>query len=560
MKVVFIRHLSTSGNEKKQYIGRTDEELSENAVKNFARASRYPRVQRVVASPLKRCVQTAELIYPGLEIEKEPMLKECDFGEYEGKTYEELKNEPEYVRWMETGGMTAFPGGEDQTEFRRRCADCVRMWIGRLLRENVESAAFVVHGGTIMAALSQLLEKPGEFYTWQAENGGGYIAEARADDWENKREILRSPQKLTLKEPGRQRDSIRIRPYRPSDCPGLARLFYDTVHTVNAADYTKEQRDTWADGNTDLIAWDESFREHLTLVAVEETALDSGGEDQRLSECGGADRSTASGDTRARRKKIVGFADMDRTGYLDRLYVHKDYQRMGIASALCGRLESAAETERFVTHASVTARPFFETRGYKVIKEQLVERKGVLLKNYVMEKRSGRRAPGRDETDIKIVPAYDHAEEIGELFSEYTEMLINGDPVFGEYLKIQGYEEELKDLEHKYGTPDGRLYLAYCGKTAAGCIGLKKLGENDCEMKRLYVKPGFRGKHIGAMLVGRIIEDARKIGYRRMYLDTVPFLESAVYIYKKFGFQETGCYNDSPVASSVYMSLDLQKA
>ena len=168
MKIIFIRHLPTPGNEKRQYIGSTDEDLSQGAVERFRkmqpdnREGIYPPVQYVIASPLKRCIRTAEL--------------ECDFGAYERKTYEELKNEPEYIRWMESGGMTAFPGGEDQTGFRRRCADGVKQWIGRLFEKDADSAAFVVHGGTIMAALEALAKLPeqdsgdpgGNFYRWQA--------------------------------------------------------------------------------------------------------------------------------------------------------------------------------------------------------------------------------------------------------------------------------------------------------------------------------------------------------------------------------------------------------
>ena len=82
---------------------------------------------------------------------------------------------------------------------------------------------------------------------------------------------------------------------------------------------------------------------------------------------------------------VIGFGDIDRPGYLDRLYIHRDYQRKGIASAICDKLEQAVKG-KIVTHASVTARPFFEKRGYKVINEQRVERKGIVLKNYVMEK------------------------------------------------------------------------------------------------------------------------------------------------------------------------------
>ena len=84
-------------------------------------------------------------------------------------------------------------------------------------------------------------------------------------------------------------------------------------------------------------------------------------------------------------KKIIGFGDIDKTGYLDRLYVHKDYQRRGVAAAICDGLERAVPG-KIITHASITARPFFEKRGYKVVREQRVERRGVLLVNFIMEK------------------------------------------------------------------------------------------------------------------------------------------------------------------------------
>lgn len=145
-----------------------------------------------------------------------------------------------------------------------------------------------------------------------------------------------------------------IRKYQSSDCKELANLFYNTVHSINAKDYTSEQLDVWATGNVDLNIWNNSFLQHYTLVAVEENLL-------------------------------VGFGDIDKTGYLDRLYVHKDFQGKGIATSLCNNLERAV-TENIVVHASITARPFFENRGYVVKKEQQVERQGILLTNYVMEK------------------------------------------------------------------------------------------------------------------------------------------------------------------------------
>lgn len=147
-----------------------------------------------------------------------------------------------------------------------------------------------------------------------------------------------------------------IRSYAPGDCAGLARLFYDTVHRVNAADYSPEQLDAWASGEVDLEEWNRSFLAHHTVVAEQDGVL-------------------------------IGFGDMDETGYLDRLYVHGDCQRQGVATTICDALEGASPSAKFVTHASITAKPFFERRGYRVVEKQQVERKGILLTNYIMVKR-----------------------------------------------------------------------------------------------------------------------------------------------------------------------------
>lgn len=150
-------------------------------------------------------------------------------------------------------------------------------------------------------------------------------------------------------------ESMILRKYKPEDCAVLADLFYHTVHTINRRDYSEEQLDVWATGTVDLEQWNQSFMEHHTVVA----------------EIDGI---------------IVGFGDMDRTGYLDRLYVHKDYQNQGIATAICNVLEQAVRIPRIVTHVSMTAKGFFEGRGYRVIRVQQVERQGIMLTNYVMER------------------------------------------------------------------------------------------------------------------------------------------------------------------------------
>ena len=146
-----------------------------------------------------------------------------------------------------------------------------------------------------------------------------------------------------------------IRKYLPSDCKYLTELFYQTVHSINAKDYTDEQLNAWATGNVDMEEWNQSLSEHFSLVAMKDGI-------------------------------ITGFGDIDRTGYLDRLFVHKDYQNQGIATAICEKLELTFGVSKITTHVSITAKPFFLHRGYSIIKEQQVIRSNIPLTNYIMEK------------------------------------------------------------------------------------------------------------------------------------------------------------------------------
>ena len=157
-----------------------------------------------------------------------------------------------------------------------------------------------------------------------------------------------------------------------------------------------------------------------------------------------------------------------------------------------------------------------------------------------------------------IISAYDRIEDIRSLFSEYTDMLVSINPEFHLYLDIQHYDDEKENPSLKYALPEGRLYLDVSDDgIARGCIALRKLSDGKGEVKRLYVRPEYRGNGIATALVERIIEDARNIGYKELYLDTLPELESAVRLYKSFGFEETGQYNDSPVDKTIFMKLSL---
>ncbi len=155
--------------------------------------------------------------------------------------------------------------------------------------------------------------------------------------------------------------------------------------------------------------------------------------------------------------------------------------------------------------------------------------------------------------EIVIFPAESSVEiaQIRELFTEYAESL-------GFSLCFQGFDCELAGLPGDYGPPDGRLLLAKCGSEAAGCIALHRLEAGVCEMKRLYVRPPFRGRSLGRLLAERVIAEAKGNGYTRMRLDTVePRMKSAVALYRRLGFREIGPYRANPIEGAMYMELEL---
>jgi putative acetyltransferase len=138
-----------------------------------------------------------------------------------------------------------------------------------------------------------------------------------------------------------------------------------------------------------------------------------------------------------------------------------------------------------------------------------------------------------------------------ELFLEYAKSL-------GFSLCFQNFDKELANLPGDYSPPDGRLPLVEYDGHLAGCVALHKLEESICEMKRLYLRPAFRGKGLGRAIADRIIEEARQMGYQRMRLDTVePVMKDAVAMYRRIGFREIAPYCTNPIAGALYMELAL---
>jgi ribosomal protein S18 acetylase RimI-like enzyme len=140
---------------------------------------------------------------------------------------------------------------------------------------------------------------------------------------------------------------------------------------------------------------------------------------------------------------------------------------------------------------------------------------------------------------------------VRELFLEYAQSL-------GFSLCFQSFDQELAALPGDYAPPTGRLLLATLENQSAGCAGLHKLDQEVCEMKRLYVRPQFRGKGLGRALAERVIANAREIGYKQLRLDTVePMMQAAVSMYRTLGFKEIESYRPNPIDGALYMELEL---
>lgn len=174
MRIVLIRHGMTAGNIEKRYIGTTDEPLCSEGITELS-AAEYPRCELLVSSPMLRCRQTCAALYPSQIPLLCEAMKECDFGDFEGRNYRELSDSADYQKWIDSGGEARFPNGESPRDFRLRCTGA----FARILHEHssAESVAFVVHGGTIMSILEEYALPHRDYYDWHTENGHGYICE-----------------------------------------------------------------------------------------------------------------------------------------------------------------------------------------------------------------------------------------------------------------------------------------------------------------------------------------------------------------------------------------------
>lgn len=160
-------------------------------------------------------------------------------------------------------------------------------------------------------------------------------------------------------------------------------------------------------------------------------------------------------------------------------------------------------------------------------------------------------ASAASSLDIQQAESRKQIEVVRELFLEYANSLNFS-------LCFQSFDNELKELPGDYAPPDGRLLLMYYEAQPCGCVALHRTAQEVCEMKRLYVRPAFRGKRLGLALINAVIDEARTIGYKFMRLDTVePIMKDAVAMYRRFGFKEIAPYRENPIAGALYMELQL---
>ena len=192
MEIYWLRHGKTKSNEEHRYLGKTDEGLTEAETERL-QAKKVPEAWQtfpLFSSPMKRCRQTAELLF-----QKEPLLipewVEMDFGLFEGKNYQDLKGDAYYQRWIDSDGTLPFPQGESREAFLQRSRKGLERMLFLLDKDGMpDKVVAVVHGGTIMAVLSELTGR--EYFSFQVPNGGGYRTRIRRK--QNTIEILKIEQ------------------------------------------------------------------------------------------------------------------------------------------------------------------------------------------------------------------------------------------------------------------------------------------------------------------------------------------------------------------------------
>lgn len=182
MELLLIRHSITPGNLKGHYVGATDQPLAPQGIALAEeRRGTFPQPQKLWVSPMVRCRQTAELLFPGMAQQQVSDLRECDFGDFEGHTWEELKDIPLYRQWMGGDRTITFPDGESMPAFLERCQRGIRSVVQEGLNQEIELGAVVAHGGTWITVLASFGLPQRDIYQWQVKNCGGFRVRVQED-------------------------------------------------------------------------------------------------------------------------------------------------------------------------------------------------------------------------------------------------------------------------------------------------------------------------------------------------------------------------------------------
>lgn len=185
-QIHLIRHGLTEANLNGQYAGATDFELLDEGRKRLAELKRdfsYPVADKIISSPLKRCRQTAEILYPGQTAEVEADFAECNFGTWEGKSATELKNDENFAKWLNNSGQVAPDGGESLKDFTTRIFSAFEKLVETAIKNNVKDTVLVTHGGVIMTILAAYGVPRAKFYDWVVNNGCGYSLRIMPSLW-----------------------------------------------------------------------------------------------------------------------------------------------------------------------------------------------------------------------------------------------------------------------------------------------------------------------------------------------------------------------------------------
>ena len=186
IKLYFLRHGETEANTRHAYLGTTDEPLNDNGILQ-AMNCEMPDIKRVYTSPMLRCQQTAGIIFPNAERIAVDGFRECNFGDFECKNYNELKDDEYYKEWMASGGTKAFPNGESMLSFQARCVDAFEKIIDDEWNRKPKSLGFVVHGGTIMGLFHKFSHSDRSYLDWKVENCRGFSAVILKSEWEHEK-------------------------------------------------------------------------------------------------------------------------------------------------------------------------------------------------------------------------------------------------------------------------------------------------------------------------------------------------------------------------------------